>query len=74
MNLYIIFGDGLTNTEAYDTMTRCKNLAVPYYSEYVYGSNRTLQNVAIGPITKGDIDVIITLKNKMSVWRLQNEY
>lgn len=73
MNLYIVFGEKLDNPEAYKLYSICTRLAIPYYSEYVSGTARQKQNVAIGPITKGDIDVI-GLKSKMTVWRLQNEY
>lgn len=73
MNLYIIFGDGLTNDEAFTVMAKCKKRCVAYYAQYV-DNNHSAQDVAIGPITKGDIDKLLTVKSKMSVWRLQNEY
>ena len=74
MNLYIVFGDALDNQEAYKLYNTCRRLAIPYYSEYVYGSSKQKQNVAIGPLTKGDIDDVVEPKSKMTVWRLQNEY
>ena len=73
MNLYIVFGEKLDNQEAYKLYSICTRLAIPYYSEYVKGTAKREQNVAIGPLTKGDIDVIEP-KSKMTVWRLQNEY
>lgn len=74
MNLYIVFGEKLDNLEAYKLYNTCTKLAIPYYSEYVGGTAKLKQNVAIGPLTKGDIDDVIEPKSKMSVWRLQNEY
>lgn len=74
MNLYIVFGEKLDNLEAYKLYNTCTQLAIPYYSEYVRGAAKLKQNVAIGPLTKGDIDYVIKPKSKMTVWRLQNEY
>lgn len=74
MSLYIVFGEELSNLEAYKLCSICTRLVIPYYSEYVGGTARQKQNVAIGPLTKGDIDDVIDPKSKMTVWRLQNEY
>lgn len=74
MSLYIVFGEKLDNPEAYKLYSICTQLAIPYYSEYVGGTAKQKQNVAIGPLTKGDIDDVIEPKSKMTVWRLQNEY
>lgn len=74
MNLYIVFGEELNNPEAYKLYRICTQYAIPYYSEYVSGAAKLKQNVAIGPLTKGDIDYVIEPKSKMTVWRLQNEY
>ena len=74
MNLYIVFGEELSNLEAYKLYRICTRLAIPYYSEYVFGAAKQKQNVALGPLTKGDIDDVIEPKSKMTVWRLQNEY
>lgn len=74
MSLYIVFGEELSNPEAHKLYSICTQLAIPYYSEYVLGTAKQKQNVAIGPLTKGDIDDVIEPKSKMSVWRLQNEY
>ena len=74
MSLYIVFGEKLDNPEAYKLYCICTRFAIPYYSEYVEGTAKHKQNVAIGPLTKGDIDDVIEPKSKMTVWRLQNEY
>lgn len=74
MSLYIVFGEKLDNPEAYKLYRICTRLAIPYYSEYAGGTAKRKQNVAIGPLTKGDIDDVIEPKSKMTVWRLQNEY
>ena len=74
MSLYIVFGEKLDNPEAYKLYSSCTRLAIPYYSEYARGTAKRKQNVAIGPLTKGDIDDVIEPKSKMTVWRLQNEY
>ena len=74
MSLYIVFGEKLDNREAYNLYNTCTRLAIPYYSEYVVGTAKRKQNVALGPLTKGDIDDVIEPKSKMTVWRLQNEY
>ena len=74
MSLYIVFGEELSNPEALKLYGICTRLAIPYYSEYVTGAAKRKQNVAIGPLTKGDIDDVIEPKSKMTVWRLQNEY
>ena len=74
MSLYIVFGEELSNPEALKLYSICTRLAIPYYSEYVKGTARRKQNVAIGPLTKGDIDDVIEPKSKMTVWGLQNEY
>ena len=47
MNLYVVFGEELSNPEALKLYSICTQLAIPYYSEYVKGTARRKQNVAI---------------------------
>ena len=57
-DLYVVLsGKPIRNTSAYLVYVRCKNLGVPYYSEYA-GAEESTQYIAVGPVTPGDANAI----------------
>ncbi len=58
MGFYIIFAQSITNERAFLLADLCARLNVPYYSDWADNSN-TRQCCAVGPVTKGDKDLIV---------------
>lgn len=58
MGCYIIFAQSIVNERAFLLADLCVRLGVPYYSDWADGS-RARQCCAVGPVTKGDKDLIV---------------
>lgn len=58
MGCYIIFAQSITNERAFLLADLCGRLGITYYSDWANG-DRTRQCCAVGPVTKGDKDLII---------------
>lgn len=58
MGCYIIFAQSITNERAFLLADLCGRLGITYYSDWANG-DRTRQCCAVGPVTKGDKDLIV---------------
>lgn len=58
MGCYIIFAQSLTNERAFLLADLCTRLGITYYSDWANGDHAR-QCCAVGPVTKGDKDVIV---------------
>lgn len=58
MGCYIIFAQSITNERAFLLADLCSRLGITYYSDWANGA-RTRQCCAVGPVTKGDKDLIV---------------
>lgn len=59
MGCYIIFAQSVTNERAYLLADLCTRLNIDYYSDWADGSH-TRQCCAVGPVTKGDKDQVVS--------------
>lgn len=63
MGCYIIFAQSVTNERAFLLADLCTRLKIDYYSDWADDAH-TQQCCAVGPVTKGDRDQVVTcLKN-----------
>lgn len=63
MGCYIIFAQSVTNERAFLLADLCTRLKIDYYSDWADDAH-TRQCCAVGPVTKGDRDQVVTcLKN-----------
>jgi hypothetical protein len=58
MGCYIIFAQSIANERAFLLADLCGRLGIAYYSDWANG-DRTRQCCAVGPVTKGDKDLIV---------------
>lgn len=58
MGCYIIFAQSITNECAFLLADLCTRLNVIYYSDWANAAH-TRQCCAVGPVTKGDKDLIV---------------
>lgn len=58
MGCYIILAQSITNVRAYLLADLCARLDVPYYSDWA-DADHTRQCCAVGPVTKGDKDLVV---------------
>ena len=58
MGCYIILAQSITNERAFLLADLCTRLKIGYYSDWANG-DRTRQCCAVGPVTKGDKDLIV---------------
>lgn len=58
MGCYIIFAQSITNERAFLLADLCVRLGITYYSDWANGDH-TRQCCAVGPVTKGDKDLIV---------------
>ena len=58
MGCYIIFAQSIANERAFLLADLCARLGIGYYSDWADNS-RTRQCCAVGPVTKGDKDLIV---------------
>lgn len=58
MECYIIFAQSITNERAFLLADLCARLCIAYYSDWA-NADHTRQCCAVGPVTKGDKDLII---------------
>lgn len=58
MGCYIIFAQSIANERAFLLADLCARLGVTYCSDWANGA-RTRQCCAVGPVTKGDKDLIV---------------
>lgn len=58
MGCYIIFAQSVANERAFLLADLCARLRVTYYSDWANGDH-TRQCCAVGPVTKGDKDLIV---------------
>lgn len=67
MGCYIIFAQSVTNKRAFLLADLCTRLKIDYYSDWADDAH-TRQCCAVGPVTKGDKDQVVTcLANDMYV-------
>ena len=59
MGCYIIFAQSVTNERAYLLADLCTRLKIDYYSDWA-NDTHTRQCCAVGPVTKGDKDQVVT--------------
>lgn len=59
MGCFIIFAQSVTNERAYLLADLCKRLQIDYYSDWADDAH-TRQCCAVGPVTKGDKDQVVT--------------
>lgn len=59
MGCYIIFAQSVTNERAYLLADLCTRLKIDYYSDWADDSH-TRQCCAVGPVTKGDKNQVVT--------------
>lgn len=59
MGCYIIFAQSVTNERAFLLANLCARLNIDYYSDWANGAH-TRQCCAVGPVTKGDKDRVVT--------------
>lgn len=59
MGCYIIFAQSVTNERAYLLADLCKRLQIDYYSDWADDAH-TRQCCAVGPVTKGDKNQVVT--------------
>ena len=59
MGCYIIFAQSVTNERAYLLADLCKRLKIDYYSDWANDAH-TRQCCAVGPVTKGDKDQVVS--------------
>lgn len=59
MGCYIIFAQSVTNERAYLLADLCSRLKIDYYSDWADDAH-TRQCCAVGPVTKGDKDQVVT--------------
>lgn len=57
MGCYIIFAQSITNERAFLLADLCVRLGIAYYSDWADADN-TRQCCAVGPVTKGDKDLV----------------
>ena len=58
MGCYIIFAQSITNERAFLLADLCARLNIPYYSDWADVAH-TRQCCAVGPVTKGDKDLVV---------------
>ncbi len=58
MDCYIIFAQSITNERAFLLADLCDRLGVTYYSDWADVAHKR-QCCAVGPVTKGDKDLIV---------------
>lgn len=58
MGCYIIFAQSISNERAFLLSDLCARLGITYYSDWANGDH-TRQCCAVGPVTKGDKDLIV---------------
>jgi hypothetical protein len=58
MGCYIIFAQSIANERAFLLSDLCARLSIPYYSDWANGDH-TRQCCAVGPVTKGDKDLVV---------------
>lgn len=58
MGCYIIFAQSITNERAFLLANLCVRLGIPYYSDWA-DVDKMHQCCAVGPVTKGDKDLIV---------------
>lgn len=58
MGCYIIFAQSISNERAFLLSDLCDRLGITYYSDWANGDH-TRQCCAVGPVTKGDKDLIV---------------
>lgn len=61
--LYVVTATGLSSSDAYLLMTYCQEAAVKYSSEWDLRDGGS-QNVAVGPMTYGDMAAVKTIVSK----------
>lgn len=59
MGCYIIFAQSVTNERAFLLADLCERLKIDYYSDWADDAH-TRQCCAVGPVTKGDKDQVVT--------------
>ena len=59
MGCYIIFAQSVTNERAYLLADLCTRLKIDYYSDWADDAH-TRQCCAVGPVTKGDKDQVVS--------------
>jgi hypothetical protein len=59
MGCYIIFAQSVTNERAFLLADLCARLKIDYYSDWADDA-QTRQCCAVGPVTKGDKDQVVT--------------
>lgn len=59
MGCYIIFAQSVTNERAYLLAVLCTRLKIDYYSDWADDAH-TRQCCAVGPVTKGDKDQVVS--------------
>lgn len=58
MGCYIIFAQSIANERAFLLADLCARLGITYYSDWA-NADHTRQCCAVGPVTKGDKDLVI---------------
>lgn len=58
MGCYIIFAQSITNERAFLLSDLCARLGITYCSDWANGDH-TRQCCAVGPVTKGDKDLVV---------------
>ena len=59
MGCYIIFAQSVTNERAFLLADLCTRLKIDYYSDWADDAH-TRQCCAVGPVTKGDKNQVVT--------------
>lgn len=59
MGCYIIFAQSVTNKRAFLLADLCTRLKIDYYSDWANDAH-TRQCCAVGPVTKGDKDQVVS--------------
>lgn len=59
MGCYIIFAQSVTNERAFLLADLCTRLKIDYYSDWANDAH-TRQCCAVGPVTKGDKDQVVS--------------
>lgn len=59
MGCYIIFAQSVSNERAFLLADLCARLQIDYYSDWADDAH-TRQCCAVGPVTKGDKDQVVT--------------
>lgn len=58
--MYVVTFTDITSAQAWIVYSKCKQLGIGYYSEYIANYN---QNAVCGPMTNGDKNTLVNLVN-----------